>query len=401
MSHRTQMAMVVFSYYPADPRVRREAEALFEAGMGVNVICLKDGPQPRKEIVNGVEVYRLPIQRKRAGKLRYLWEYTYFTLSAFFALTLLHIRKHYSIVHVHNMPDILVFSSLIPRLCGSKVILDLHDPMPEVYMAKYSINTPHPWIRLLLSLEKCSIGFSSLVLTPNIAFRDLFISRGCPKQKIHVVMNSPDEKIFHGDKNTTPSERLPLDQDGFVVMYHGTIVERYGLDIALHAVNLVRDKIPNLVFHVYGDGDYVTSFLNLVAQLNLSDIVKYHGHVSLETISAVIRHINVGLIPNKTSPFTDINMPTRIFEYLSKEKPVIASRTEGILDYFDEESLLFFQPGSAEGLGQMILDVYTNSERCRAILKRGISIYHAHRWEFQRQHFLKLVGSLLKDDFLQ
>lgn len=63
-----RIAMVVFSYYPADPRPRREAEALVESGMSVDAICLKGAQEAKKEIVNGVEVYRLSLQRKRAGK---------------------------------------------------------------------------------------------------------------------------------------------------------------------------------------------------------------------------------------------------------------------------------------------------------------------------------------------
>jgi hypothetical protein len=42
----------------------------------------------------------------------------------------------YNLVHVHNMPDVLVFEAFIPRVCGARVILDLHDPMPEL-MIKY------------------------------------------------------------------------------------------------------------------------------------------------------------------------------------------------------------------------------------------------------------------------
>lgn len=389
-----RVAIVVFSYYPADPRPRREAEALCAAGMSVDVICLKDGPEAKKEIVNGVKVYRLPLQRKRAGKLRYLWEYAYFIFLAFCTLCAFCLRKCYSLIHVHNMPDILVMSALFARLAGAKVILDLHDPMPEVYMAKYFLSASHPVIRFLIILERLSIQFSSLVLTPNIAFRDLFISRGCLEEKIHIVMNSPQETIFHPSKKKT-RKRGRGDRDEFVIMYHGTIVERNGLDTALEAIDLIRDQISNLVFHVYGDGDFVRRFLERVEELKLKDVVYYHGHVSLENVAIAIESIDVGVIPNRISPFTNINLPTRIFEYLCMGKPVIAPRSKGILDYFDEESLHFFEPGSADSLAQVILEVYRNPERCCEVLERGISVYYAHRWELQRKHFVELVTSLL------
>jgi len=388
-----RIAMVVFSYYPGDPRVRREAEALVESGIAIDVFCLRDDSELKREIVNEVDVYRLPLRRKRGGKLRYFCNYTYFIFLAFAILSVLHIRKKYSLVHVHNMPDILVFSALIPRLCGSKVILDLHDPVPEIYMTKYSVSASYLVVRLLIFFEKLSIWFSSLVLTPNIAFRDLFVSRGCPESKIRIVMNSPDEKIFSFSSKCNKNEDVNNGQ--FSLMYHGTMVERHGLDIALKTLNKVRDKIPNIIFHVYGKGEFVESFLMRIEQFGLDDIVFYHGQVSHETIAKEIESIDVGLIPNKKGPFTNINMPTRIFEYLCKGKPVIAPRTKGILDYFDEESLYLFEPGSAESLADVILDVYNNPERRCSVLARGISIYQKYRWQVQRQYFVGLVTRLL------
>jgi len=389
-----KICMLAFSYYPADPRVRREAEALVEAGMSIDVICLKSNTETRKEFFGSICVYRLPLQRKRGGKLRYLWEYAFFILLSFFKLSFLHLLKRYKLVHVHNMPDILIFSALIPRLTGAKIILDLHDPMPEVYMAKYSISISHPMIKLLCFLENYSISFSNIVLTPNISFRNLFISRGCPEEKIHIIMNSPDEKIFRRNY-TNINTKGSSSNDKFVIMYHGTIVERNGLNVALNAISKVRKNIPNILFQVYGEGDFVKHFLKRVEDLNLQNIVNYHGHVSLETIATDIRSIDIGLIPNNKSVFTEINMPTRIFEYLCMGKPVIASRTRGILDYFDEDSLCFFEPGNSESLSEVILGLYSNPLKSQTILNKGITVYKEHRWELERQRFLNLVRDLL------
>ena len=391
------IAMIVFSYYPADPRVRREAEALVKSGFSVDVLCLKGHTERKRDFVNGVTVYRLPLQRKRGGKLRYLWEYLSFIILAFCSITYLHIRKRFCVVHVHNMPDILVLSAIIPCITGAKIILDLHDPMPEVYLAKYSLEKTHPVIKLLVLLETFSIRFSDIVLTPNLSFQNLFIARGCPPDKIHIVMNSPDHSIFHEGslgKNSTKSS----GNNSFTVMYHGTIVERNGLDTALYAISELKDKIPNIIFDVYGDGDWVQNFLTLVDELSLNNIVRYHGFIPLEQIVSAIEHISVGLIPNKKSPFTEINLPTRIFEYLCMGKYVIVPKTQGILDYFDNESMLFFEPGNWISLSQVIFNLYQNKKRFHGILHEGIAVYYNHRWEIQSQHFINLVTSTIFSD---
>jgi len=387
-----KIAMVVFSYFPADVRVRREAEALADIGISPDIICLRNNKEYKNEVINGVKVYRLPLRRKRGRKISYFWSYASFIFLSFFVLTKLYIKNRYKLIHVHNMPDVLVFGAIIPKIFGSKIILDLHDPMPEVYMAKYSIDLLHPVIRLLIFFEKLSIQFSDHVITPNIAFFNLFISRGCPESKIDIIMNSPDEKIFF--RLSERNENKTINNNEFRIMYHGTIVERYGLDLALKALNKVRKKIPNITFHVFGEGDFVELFLELIKELKLNDIVFYHGQVPHETIPKEIELANLGLIPNKKNPFTNINMPTRIFEYLCKGKPVIVPRTKGILDYFDDSSLYFFEPGNEDDLANKILEIYVNPVKCQRILERGILVYRKYSWKKERIKFISLVTIL-------
>ena len=88
---KIRIAMVVFTYYPADTRVRREADALI---MSVDVICLRNNNQTKEEIFSGVKVYRLPLQKKRGHKIRYIWEYGYFILLSFLKLNFLVLPQH-------------------------------------------------------------------------------------------------------------------------------------------------------------------------------------------------------------------------------------------------------------------------------------------------------------------
>src|SRR5258705_9746635 len=67
---------VVFSNYPADPRPRRAAEALVKEGLHLEVICLKEtDEEPERESFNGVEITRIPLKRRRGGKLTYIAQY--------------------------------------------------------------------------------------------------------------------------------------------------------------------------------------------------------------------------------------------------------------------------------------------------------------------------------------
>ena len=395
-----RVAMVLFSYYPSDPRPRREAEALITAGISVDMFCLRQASEDKRETIHGVRIFRLPIQRRRSGKLRYFWQYMYFTFLAFIALVIMHIRKPYDIIHIHNMPDFLALSALFPRWRGAKVILDLHDPMPEVYMAKYALAESHLAIHVLRHIEKSCITLADLVITPNQSFRDLFVSRGCPPEKIHIIMNSPQESIFH--KSGKKKDPLTSSNNGsFVLMYHGTIIERNGIIVALEAIAKVRQSIPGVSFEVYGEGDFVDRFIQRIYQLNLQDIVHFHGHVPAEKIVGAIESADLGLIPNKASLHWDLAFPTRMLEYICLGKPVIVPRTQGIMDYFYEDSLYFSTPGCAEDLARKILDVYTNPEECRAKQKLSHSIYKTLCWDQQKHHLITLVSSLMRGNECQ
>ncbi len=389
------VAMVVFAFYPYDRRVRREAEALVEAGMSVDVICLRKGAEAGTETLDGVRVIRLPLMRSRGRRWRYLSEYLTFFLLVFFRLSWLHLRNRYDIVHVHNMPDFLIFSALLPRCTGAMLVLDLHDPMPEVYMAKFSIGDRHPVIRILRLAERWSIKCASLVFTPNLSFRKLFIQRGCPQDKIHIVMNLPDPKLFHRHNNNAAQASPERAREQFTIMYHGLIVQRHGLDTALEALKGIREQIPSVFFHVYGEGDFVDNFLKLVRQLSLQDIIEYHGQVSTDVIVEALDAIDVGLVPNNRTPFTEINLPTRIFEYLCFDKPVIAPKTRGILDYFPTDSLYYFEPGDPHDLGTKILDVWNNPARRRHTVEAGRKVFLQYNWPEEKRKFVEIVNRAL------
>src|ERR1700674_3511245 len=135
-------AMVVFSRYPFDPRPRRAVEALVREGMSVDLVCLGSKNAPWREVLNGIEVLRVPLDgQTRGGKLQYGYQYSSFILIASVIFALRSLTRRYDLVYVHNMPDILVLSSLVPKTLGAKVILDMHDPMPELMM---TILTPSP-----------------------------------------------------------------------------------------------------------------------------------------------------------------------------------------------------------------------------------------------------------------
>jgi glycosyltransferase involved in cell wall biosynthesis len=388
---------VVYSSYPFDPRPRRAAEALAKEGASVEVICLKETEEePVHETLNGVDITRVPIKHRRGGKLSYLVQYGSFILLSGAILTGRALKRRYDLVHIHNMPDVLVFSALVPKILGAKVILDLHDPMPELMMSIYELRGDSYVVRFLKTLEKWSLRFANAGLTVNEACRKIFSARSCPREKITVVMNSPDEGIFQFREPSRLSSSARDTSKPFVIMYHGSIVERHGLDLAVTALGKIRHSVPNAELRIYGKStSFLEQVMDSVRNSDLQPAVRYLGPKKLEQIAQAIRECDLGIIPNRRSIFTELNTPTRIFEYLSQGKPVIAPRAPGILDYFGPRELVLFELGDADDLAAKIEYVFANLEETLRMVERGQEVYRAHQWSSERSRFVNLAKNLL------
>ena len=390
-------AVLLFSHYPADPRPRRAAEALTEQGVTIDLLCLQeDASEPRYEMVNGVNVTRVPLKRRRRGALIYAWQYTVFIFVSASYVTLGSLRKRYDFVHVHNMPDFLVFSAFVPKLLGAKIVLDLHDPMPELMEAIFNLSLNSFKVRVLKQLEKWSIAFSDSVLTVSRTFKDVFSSRSCSADKVTIVINSPDERIF---RFSEPQVRRPNGASPprpFTVLYHGSLVRRNGLDLAVDALDLARNDIPSAKLVICGKRTpFLDEVMESVTKRELTSAVEYLGGKDLEGIVDAIQQCDVGIIPNHRNPFTELNTPTRILECLALGKPVIAPRARGILDYFEEEDLLYFELGSPRDLAEKIKYAYSHPYEVQQVVKRGQEIYQYHTWSSEKANLLNAFTRLV------
>ena len=185
-------------------------------------------------------------------------------------------------------------------------------------------------------------------------------------------MNSPQTSVF--EKYTKNAVIKPRG-DKFVLMYHGLIVERHGLDIMVEALKILRHKIANLEMIICGYGEYEAQLLKDIKESNLEDIVNFIGEVTIDKIAETIPQIDVGIIPNKITPFTEINFPTRIFEYISNKKPAVVPRTTGIRDYFAEDEIFYFNGEDVQDLVSVIMDIYLNPEKAKEKIEKSYKIY--------------------------
>ena len=137
------VCMVAYSIYNYDSRLRRESEALVRQGYEVNFFTLAERKKPRKYVMNGVRINEIKINKYSGdSNLEYFLSYMKFFIYSLLACSKLFIRTRFDVIHIHNMPNFLVFTGVLPKLFGKKLILDIHDTMIETYEGKFrKINT--------------------------------------------------------------------------------------------------------------------------------------------------------------------------------------------------------------------------------------------------------------------
>ena len=353
--------MVVHAYYPVgETRVEREALALLAQGTVVDIICLKSIDEPDVELVDGVQVYRLPVGRnRRKGLLVQALEYLSFFMLAFVRLTTLYWRKHYDVIQVHNLPDFLVFVAIIPKLTGSKIILDLHDLMPEFYSELYERSMDSLVVRIIRLQEWLSCKFADHIITVTEIWRQALIDRGQPKNKVSVVMNVADDHIFY------PQGEVKETNNGcFRLIYHGVMGKRHGLDLALRAICQIVEAAPDIQILLHGwAGDLK----------NLQELA---------------------VVPYRNGTFTGGILPTKLMEYAALGIPAVAARTPAIAAYFDETCVQFFAPGNVDELAACILALYNDRQRLANLAHNIVKFNNRYNWGKVSVEYAALVERL-------
>lgn len=387
-----RIALVRQGYFPGDPRVEREVETLRSAGHSVDVLCLRLPDQRRYERDGLVTVLRLPPARRRASVARGILEYGAFFCLAGLLLTLRHLRRRYELIQVNTIPDTLVFAAAVPRILGVPVLLDLHECMPEFFDTKFRTGPDHRFVRLVARLEQMSIRFASSAITCTAQMRDAFVARGACSERIGVVLNGSDETIF-------APERYPphvRDPDRFVLISHGTIEERYGLDTTIRALALLRNEIPGLSLRIYGMGSFLEEVQRLARELGVDDRVEFGGFVPHDELVTAIASADAGVVAMKRDSFRDLTLCNKMYDFITMRKPAIVSRTRSVEDYFDEDCFLMFESDDEHDLARAIRQLHGDPLLGQRLVARAAEINAPYRWPVQSRLYLDVVDRLLE-----
>jgi glycosyltransferase involved in cell wall biosynthesis len=380
--------MVAYTGYESDNRVRRYAEALAQRGDTVDVVALRLEGQSSKDVLNGVRIFRIQRRvRNEKGRFAYLGKLLLFFLRSMLFLTREQIRERYEIIHVHSIPDFEVFAALYAKLTGSKIILDIHDIMPEFYASKF--HAPQGLtFRLLVAVERMSAAFSDHVIAANHIWQDRLQQRSVSNSKCTTILNFPDTEIFRRHGKVRSGNK-------FVVIYPGTLSYHQGLDIAIRAFARVKDEIPEAEFHIYGSGDQLDLLKSLIVHLGLEDRVLPKGVLPLHEISRVMENADLGVVPKRKNGFGNEAFSTKILEFMALGVPVIIPDTMIDRYYFNDSIVRFFQANDEQSLADAMLEMFKCPELRQRLVGNADEFIKRYTWQENKNVYLNLVDSLV------
>jgi len=381
--------MIAYTNYRTDPRVIRAAEAAVGEGFDVDFIALRREGDPLEERIRGVRVLHVNQYRYRGrGLFSYVLAYLNFFVRCFFKSTALFFKKSYTVIHVNNMPDFLVFCTLIPKLMGAKVLLDIHDPMPNTFASKFKSGDKGFFFKLLLWQEKFSAWYADRVLTVHDPVKDLIlVKHGMAPDSIQVIANFADDQVFTLNPDYKADGELRL-------IFHGTILERYGLRTLVQALSMVRNR-DKMAVKIIGEGDFSDELKRLILAAGLESFVHFDNQFyPMHDIPRIISDANIGLVPLEISSITNYALPLKMLEYISLGLPVITVRNAAISYYFGETDCFYYQPGDPESLRAVLDRVAEDPALLMQYHQKAVAIRDKFSWSNEKKKYVSLLREL-------
>jgi glycosyltransferase involved in cell wall biosynthesis len=387
----SRVAIVVHALYPGDPRVRRQSDALTDVGHEVDVFALRQ-PGEASDEANGAErIVRLPLNRLFTGFAGHLAEYAAFTAMAAWRLAREHRRRRYDLVQVATVPDFLGFAAVPEKLAGVPLLLDLHEDMPEFFRDRFTSPMLRPLMPVVDGVTRAAAAVADELITVHEPLRRLSIARGVAPDKIDVVMNSADQRLF--DPSRHP--RRPFMDDGTLRLIHHSNLQRiYGLDVAIRGLATLPAALPWRL-DVYGDGPWRAPIEAAIAESGTAHRVTLHGRVLIDELPALLAGADIGLVPSLPEPYLQYSLSTKLLEYAAMGVPTIASDLATVRHHFTDAALRLVPGGDPAALARAVTELAADPDGAASMGRAAQREAAAYDWEHQKARYLAIVDRLM------
>ena len=393
-----EIVHLAFTAFPSDVRVKREAMAAGATGRTVCVVALAGNGEPAEEVIGPLQVVRLPGAKTRGGPFRYLSEYIAFVWRCRRLLATDPRFQRVRIVHVHTLPDFLVWAATPVQRRGARVILDLHEIFPEFARAKFPGFLGRVACSIARRIERQARRRADVTITVNRPIAELLATResGRPGgERIVLVHNSTDPGELGPLR--VPDDRKPTNCR-LALIYHGTLTHLYGLDIAIRGVARAIQEGVQAHFNILGDGPERNALLRLVVDLGVGGAVTFEDPVPAKSLRERLTSADAGIVPTRLDAMTRYSLSNKLLEYVHLGVPVLAASLPSYGAYLRSDAAWFWTPGDPASLAGTIARFARASaeERCTRAALAQADVKDIS-WDRERDRLIGTYERLLAD----
>lgn len=346
-----------------------------------------------KDEWQGLRVFRSWIYvSKSRGVIARLLNYFSFTFSSLFFGTF--VLGKYDYIIVESPPLFTGISAyILSRFKGAKLVFNVSDLWPES-AEKLGIITNKTLLNAATRLEEFLYRKSVLIPVQTQGIRDNIKAR-FPHKNVYWLPNGVDTGFWKPEAyDTSWREENGFTQTDFIVLYAGIIGHAQGLEVIINAADKLKDS-PAIKFVLVGDGPEKEKLQLLAQQLNSAN-VSFLSSVEKTEMPRIVKACNAAVIPLKKLELFKGAIPSKIFENLAFEKPLLLGVDGEARKLFIDEANagLYFEPENAEELAKQIQVLAIDTEKGKEMGKNGrkYALQHFNRQTIADAFYTELTN---------
>ena len=248
-------------------------------------------------------------------------------------------------------------------------IMDIRDLWPAIFVELGVLRNPQ-LIRSLEMLEMWLYHRAAKLVTVTESFRKNLIDRGIAPEKIHTIPNGADPAFWMPASHISPLRRELGLENRFVVLYIGAHGISHALGRLLEAADRLKN-IPDICFVFVGEGAEKSALMARARELRLNNVL-FHNSVDKTGVRNFYSLADICLAPRRDIPLFDSFLPSKMFEIMAMERPIIGSvRGEAAFILNRSKAAVVVEPEDSAAIAEAIIHLYHHKEAAEMMGKQG------------------------------
>lgn len=383
--------------YPWDVRVEKIINTLLDNGHKVDLVCQNRKQLEPQENSGRFNIHRLPRTASLPKFLQVLINLAlWFNPFWLYAIYKTAKNNNSQLIIIRDLP-LMMSGIIVARLLKAKVVLDMAECYPEMYLSIAQLDRTSFVEKLLKNhkltrrYEKFAVNHCDHILVMIEESRDRLLSMGVPAEKITIVSNTPIVQ------NAT--EPVVHTGEALRIIYVGFVTRLRGIDLLISAVHQFVNSAEggkNIRLDVIGKGAAKADLEHMVERLNLKDHVAIHGWLEHEDARRIMGSANAGALTYRFCSHWNNTIPNKIFDYMLKGLPVIATNVIPIGRILTANNCgLTSDDKNIDSIYQQLVKLKSPELRQQLGHNGNKAVIEKYNWSIDSQNLEKALGQLL------